>query len=117
MKAIFENQNELLYTAIYNYQDESLASYGAKRSVISHSDIAYEWVKKLVEFKIVENQKYLGIITTESKKIYNEYGGYEEVEEVTKYYIEKNIINFVEKLNDYRHQINTLKKHLKIKHS
>ncbi len=117
MKAIFKNQNALLYTAIYNYQGESLASYEAKRSVISCSDIAYEWVKKLVDFEIVENQKYLGIIITESKKIYNEYGGYEEVEEVTKYYIEQSIVNFVEKLNDYRYQINTLKKYLKIKHS
>ena len=61
VRSIEQNQNELLYTALYSRQGESLESYEAKRSVISNSDMAYEWYKSLVGFEIVENDKYLGL--------------------------------------------------------
>tara|TARA_R110002020_G_scaffold158216_9_gene341321 strand:+ start:1596 stop:1946 length:351 start_codon:yes stop_codon:yes gene_type:complete len=113
MRAIFENQNELLYISLYNYQDVTIEKGQAILSVISSSDMAYEWYKK-VDFKICENDKYLGvIITTENKKIISECGAYELIENVEKFYIKQNVIDYVEKLNDYKHQVNTLKKYFK----
>lgn len=98
-RQIFADQNELLYMALYNRQGESLESYTAKRSVISGSDIAYEWYKSLDRFETSENEKYLGILI--------------ESNEVTeKYVVKQQIVKYVEGLNSYRHQINTLKKHL-----
>ena len=63
MKAIFENNNELIYTAIYNYQDVSIEQGKAIRSVISKSDMAYEWYKKVgfKELRKEENEIWMEI--------------------------------------------------------
>lgn len=116
MKSIFENQNELLYTALYNMQNETVASYAAKRSVISQSDMAYEWFKS-VDFKIVENKKYLGVVITSEEKKYNSEheGDFDLIENVQRCYIPQHIINYVESLNNYKHKINTLIKYFKYK--
>tara|TARA_R110000803_G_scaffold209975_1_gene280629 strand:- start:469 stop:816 length:348 start_codon:yes stop_codon:yes gene_type:complete len=115
MKSIFENQNELIYSALYNYQDVTVNQGKAIRSVISKSDMAYEWYKE-VGFEVCENAKYLGvIITTETKRYLSECGAYDLIEKQEKFYIEQSIIDYVESLNNWKHQVNTLRKYFKIK--
>jgi hypothetical protein len=115
MKAIFENQNELIFTAIYNYQDVTVEQGKAIRSVITKSDMAYEWYKS-IGFEIFENAKYLGVtITTETKKYLSEDGDYDLVENQEKFYIKQSVIDYVETLNDFKHQTNTLRKYFKRK--
>ena len=43
--SFFENQCELIYTALYSYQNVNAEQGIAIRSVISSSDMAYEWCK------------------------------------------------------------------------
>jgi len=90
--SFFENQCELIYTSLYSYQNVTLAQGKAIRSVISSSDMAYEWWKESnVDF--CENGKYLGISVND-----------------VKYYIKKSTLKYVDSLNDCKHQINTLRK-------
>lgn len=115
MKSIFENQNELIYTALYNYQDVTIKQYQGIRSVISSSDMAYEWYKE-VGFEICENAKYLGvIITTETKRYLSECGAYDLIENQEKFYIKQSVIDYVETLNSWKHKVNTLRKYFKLK--
>lgn len=115
MKSIFKNNNELIYTALYNYQDVTLKQGKAIRSVISKSDMAYEWYKK-VGFEICENAKYLGvIITTETKKCISECGAYDLIQKEEKFYIKQSVIDYIETLSDWKHQLNTFRKYLKRK--
>ena len=90
--SFFENQCELIYTALYSYQNLTTAKGIAIRSVISCSDMAYQWWKEsIVDF--CENEKYLGITIND-----------------VKYYIKKATLKYVNSLNDYKHQINILRK-------
>jgi len=115
MKAIFENNNELIYTSLYNYQDVTLEQGKAIRSVVSSSDMAYEWYKK-VDMDFCENEKYFGIIlTTYRKKFLTEFGDFELIPHTEKFYIKKDILNYIDTLNDWKHQLNTLRKYLKRK--
>ena len=113
---LFEDNNEMIYTAIYNYQDKTVSQASAYRSVMSKSDMSYEWYRSLYGFEVVENDKYYGIvITTERKKYLSEdESNYDTIHTSTKYYIKKSTVQFIESLNDYRHGMNILKKHLKI---
>jgi len=110
MKAIFENQNELIYTALYNYQDVTAEQGLAVRSVISKGDMAYEWYKS-IDFEVCENAKYLGVvIRTETKKYVSDCGAYDLIENVEKFYIKQSTIDYVETLKNWKHQVNTLRK-------
>ena len=90
--SFFENQCELIYTALYSYQNVNAEQGIAIRSVISSSDMAYEWWKESnVDF--CENVKYFGVTIDD-----------------VKFYIKKDTLKFVNSLNNYKHQINTLRK-------
>ena len=94
--SFFENQCELIYTALYSYQNVNAEQGIAIRSVISSSDMAYEWWKASnVDF--CENVKYFGVTIDD-----------------VKFYIKKDTLKFVNGLNNYRHQINTLRKGFRI---
>ena len=94
--SFFENQCELIYTALYSYQNVNIEQGKAIRSVISSSDMAYEWWKSsIVDF--CENVKYFGVTIDD-----------------VKFYIKKDTLKYVNGLNNYRHQINTLRKGFRI---
>tara|TARA_R110000782_G_scaffold205160_4_gene293483 strand:- start:3319 stop:3696 length:378 start_codon:yes stop_codon:yes gene_type:complete len=94
--SFFENQCELIYTALHSYQNVTLEQGKAIRSVISSSDMAYEWWRASnVDF--CENVKYFGVTIDD-----------------VKFYIKKDTLKFVNSLNNYRHQINTLRKGFRI---
>lgn len=115
MKAIFENNNELIYTALYNYQDVTFEQGNAIKSVISISDMAYEWYKK-TDITFCENEKYFGIVvTTQTKKFLSECGAFDLIDNVEKFYIKQEVINYIDTLNNWKHQLNTLRKYLKRK--
>ena len=110
IKSLTENNNELIYTALYSRQGESLESYTAKRSVISNSDMAYEWYKT-VDFDIVQNDKYLGVIVSwEEKKFISSCGAYDLIYKEEKFYIKISTVNYIESLTNWKHQLNTLRK-------
>ena len=90
--SFFQNQCELIYTALYSYQNVDAKQGLAIRSAISSSDMAYEWWKEsIVDF--CENGKYLGVTIND-----------------VKFYIKKSTLKYVDSLNNYKHQINTLRK-------
>ena len=90
--SFFENQCELIYTALYSYQNVTAEQGMTIRSVISSSDMAYEWWKEsIVDF--CENGKYLGVTIND-----------------VKFYIKKSTLKYVDSLKNYKHQINTLRK-------
>ena len=94
--SFFENQCELIYTALYSYQNVTIEQGKAIRSVISSSDMAYEWWKSsIVDF--CENVKYFGVTIDD-----------------VKFYIKKDTLKYVNGLNNYKHQINTLRKGFRI---
>jgi len=94
--SFFENQCELIYTSLYSYQNMTINQGMAIRSVVSRSDTAYDWWKES-DIDFCENGKYLGISVND-----------------VKYYIKKSTLKYVDSLNDYKHQVNVLRKGFRV---
>ena len=116
IEKLFEKDNgAILYTTLYSWQGHSLESKQTYRGIMSDSDSAYEWFKKLKDVEFCENQKYFGVtLISEEREYTSECGAYDEFEVYTKYYIKKSVILWaIKNCKNERHLINTLRKNFK----
>jgi hypothetical protein len=107
---------ENLYNVLFNWNGHSLESQQAFSQIMSFGDSAYEWWKKLNWIEYCENEKYFGVILTDKKRNYIDFGVYETEYVESKYYIKKSVVEWAMKnAKSWGHMKNILRKNFKCK--